>query len=185
MRSRLDEPGRRGAGQVRAVQVALLEPAPAQAGPEAEGRAVMEVSYLRAKPLRCRVGFHAWTKWALANDYRRYEPVAGTEGLIAIRNLQERRCGTCGERERELGKEHRLRPEEAIAVDLITEYERKNLRHRPLISGQEWWERRNEGMCGGPHAPLGWWAGLLCRVSIHRWSSLTGFCQTCDRARRW
>ena len=105
------------------------------------------------KPLRCRLHFHAWSVWDVLNDYARYEPVPGAEGLIVLRYFLERQCLACGETGREYGEESRVTPEDAIALDLITEHERKTLRKRPLADGAE-------------QVPSDRPAALLCRLGF-------------------
>jgi hypothetical protein len=119
-----------------------------------------EFTFLRAKPLRCRLHVHAWTVWSLQNDYARYEPVPGSEGLIALRYFLERRCQACGETDREYGVESRVSPDMAP----ITDYERKRLRRQPL-------ERRKPWVifpAGYVPPPM----PFACRVGVHRWSTI-------------
>jgi hypothetical protein len=121
----------------------------------------LTVTKLRIVPLCCRLGFHAWTAWYTVNDYRRHEPESGTEGLVVIRNFQEHRCLHCGATDQEYGDERRLRPEDAIAGGVITEYERKNLHAWPLQGGRLW---REDNTC---NEALGLTA-LLCRIGVHK-----------------
>jgi hypothetical protein len=67
------------------------------------------VSYLRAKPLRCLVGFHAWSTWgiptyvdvwwlggaAIVNNVG-----APPNGVVAYRMAQDHTCVECGKKQR-------------------------------------------------------------------------------------
>lgn len=91
------------------------------------------VTFLRAKPPRCRAGFHAWTVWHIHDAYRRWEPagdwerahldeealgVLSREGIIAIRACQDRRCLECASIQRREGPERRVPVEWAEMVGL-------------------------------------------------------------------
>jgi hypothetical protein len=161
---------------------------------EAEGRAVMTTwprfLFLGPKPLRCRIGFHAWSGWKRIRA-RRYEPIAETEGLVVFTLYQTHMCYDCGagQNERDVLSVRKITPVEAIGTDLITEAERKGLRKSPLADLQvgihqdiEDFKLTKELSRRLTPAQTNC-IGMLCRVGLHRYQA--GRCFRCRRLGLW
>jgi hypothetical protein len=180
---------------LRGLQVAELgHPSRVEARAEAEGGAVMTTwprfLFLGPKPLRCRIGLHAWSGWKRIRA-RQFESTPGTEGVIVFTLYQSHMCYDCGagQNERDVLSVRKLTPVEAIGTDLITEAERKGLRKSPLADLQVGIHQDIEDFKLTKDLNRRWTPpqtqciGMLCWAGLHHYRA--GRCVRCRHLGLW